>query len=211
MDLDTSLLKKNEFTMIITGALVVTVIVFFIFFKSSGPEIDTLPGLSPSSGSTTSFIELTKRLEAIESAFKGLKADGSGSLDGGSEPPAELAPLQQEVQRLETSVSVKFDSLIERMGKMEKQIRILNKKPSVAQPVVKASVPKSPKKTPTKTLVKKPAVKSVKKAPMFHTVQKGETLWSISQKYKTSVAALRKLNNIAPKIKIYPGTNILVR
>jgi len=197
--------------MIITGALVVTVIVFFVFFKSSGPENNTLPGLSQDSGSTTSFIELEKRLEAIESALKGLQAGGSGYFDGRAELPAEFAPLQQKVQRLETSVSVKFDSLIERMEKMEKQLRILNKKSQVVQPVVKASGPKITKKTPTKTLAKKPVVKSVKKASMFHTVQKGETLWSISQKYKTSVAALRKLNNIAPEIKIYPGTNILVR
>jgi len=206
--------------MIITGALVATVIVFFIFFKSSGPKTDIQPELSSTRGSSTSFIELEKRLETIESSLKRLSADGSDSLPGTAEPSGEFALLQQKVQRLETSVLLKLDSLIERMGKMEKKIRILSKKSRAVQPKVKASAPKTSRKTPTKaptnkaptkTLAKKSAAKPVKKAPMFHTVQKGETLWSISRKYKTSVAALRKLNKLSPEIKIYPGTNILVR
>ncbi len=216
MDMGNSLLKKNEFTLIISGALVVTVIVFFVFFTSSEPKTDSLSGLSSTNGSngatgfTGSFTDLEKRIEAIESVLE--KLQGAASLGGTGEPPAELAPLQQKVQRLETSASVKFDSLNERMGKMETQIRILNKKPRAVSPVAKVSVPaKAPQKAPTKTLVKKPVVKPVKKASMFHTVQRGETLWSISQKYKTSVTTLRKLNNLAPETKIYPGTNILVR
>ncbi len=217
MDMGNSLLKKNEFTLIIAGALVVTVIVFFVFFKSSEPKTDSSSGLSSTNGpngegSIGSFTDLEKRIQAIESALEKLQIDGAVPLGGTSEPPAELALLKQKVQRIETSASVKFDSLTERMGKMEKQIRILNKKPRAVKPVVKVSATaKAPQKAPTKTLVKKPVVKPEKKASMFHTVQKGETLWSISQKYKTSVTTLRKLNNLAPETKIYPGTNILVR
>ncbi len=212
MEIGNSLLKKNEFTLIIAGAMVVTVIVFFVFFKSSEPKTDSLSGLSSTNGSSGSFLDLEKRIEAIESALEKLQIEGAPSLGTAAETPGELAPLQQKVQRIETSASVKFDSLTERMGKMEKQIRILNKKPGAVPRVVKVSAPaKAPQKAPAKTLVKKPVVKPEKKAPMFHTVQKGETLWSISQKYKTSVTTLRKLNNLAPETKIYPGTNVLVR
>ena len=216
MDIGTSVLKKNEFTLIIAGALVVTIIVFFVFFKSSGPKTETLPGLSSTAGSTEFFVELEKRIGAIESALKNkpnqLDPENKGSnLLGSTEPPAELAPLQQKVQRIETSASVKFDSLTERMGKMEKQIRLLNKKLSALPAKVKAAPLISPKKTANKKIAKKPTSTTAKKAAIFHTVRKGETLWSISKKYNTSVANLRKLNNMSEKAAIYPGTNILVR
>jgi len=212
MDLGTSLLKKNEFTLIIAGALVVTIIVFFVFFKSSGPKTENLPGLSSNTGATGSFAELEKRIDIIESALKNPENQGSNLLGTAPAPSAELAPLQQKVQRIETSASVKFDSLTERMGKMEKQIRLLNQKLRALPAKVKVSAPAtSPQKTANKKIVKKPTTTTGKKASIFHTIRKGETLWSISKKYNTSVANLRKLNNMSEKGTIYPGTNILVR
>lgn len=210
MNLGTSLLKKNEFTLIIAGALVVTVIVFFVFFKSSGPETKALPDVSSADTAGGSFIELEKRISDIESVLETLRAQGPGTL--GATTSAEMAPLQQKVQRLETSASVKFDSLIERMGNVEKQIRLLNQKLSTQPSSVKApAAVKSPQKTPSKKIVKKSTKIPVEKASIFHTIQKGETLWSIAKKYKTSVANLRKLNNMSSDATIYPGTNILVR
>ena len=60
-------------------------------------------------------------------------------------------------------------------------------------------------------IIDNPAEDLAKKTNQFHTVQKGETLWSISQKHKTSVEAIRKLNNLTPEDKIHPGSNLLVR
>lgn len=210
MNSDTSLLKKNEFTLIIGGALVVTVIVFFVFFKSSGPENKGLSDVSSADTAGGSFIELEERIGAIESVLVTLQAQGSGTL--AATALAEMAPLQQKVQRLETSASVKFDSLIERMGNVEKQIRSLNQKLSTRPVPVKApAAVKSPQKTPSKKIVKKPTKAPVEKASIFHTIQKGETLWSISKKYETSVTTLRKLNNMSSDATLYPGTNILVQ
>ncbi|WP_349408680.1 LysM peptidoglycan-binding domain-containing protein [Pseudalkalibacillus sp. SCS-8] len=48
-------------------------------------------------------------------------------------------------------------------------------------------------------------VRSVK----FHTVKKGDTLWEISQRYKTDVQTLKKLNDIRSHW-IYPGQTILL-
>jgi len=210
MNLGTSLLKKNEFMLIIAGALVVTVIVFFVFFKSSDPKTKDLPDVSSADTAGGSFIELEKRIGSIEPILETLRAQGAGTL--GVTTLAEMAPLQQKVQRLETSVSVKFDSLIERMGNVEKQIRLLNQKFSTQPASVKTpAVVKSPQKKPSEKIVKKSTKMPVKKASIFHTIQKGETLWSIAKKYKTSVANLRKLNNMSLDATIYPGTNILVR
>jgi LysM repeat protein len=98
------------------------------------------------------------------------------------------------------------------MGNMEKQLRVLRLKSRTSPAKIKTAVPKkSSQKTASKKIVKKSTVVTEKKAAMFHTVKKGETLWSISQKYKTSVATLRKLNKMSSTATIYPGTNLLIR
>lgn len=209
MNSNSSLLKKNEFTLIIVGALVATVIVFFVFFKSSGPSNSGSSNkegvlVSSTGGASGSLVELEKRMMAIEAVLERISTPGPGGVAPGT--PAELPHLQQKVQRLETSVSVKFDSLIGRMGKLEKQVRALKLKPRVRPVKSKAVTKKSPKK-----IIKKSTVSTEKKSAMFHTVKKGETLWSISQKYKTSVATLRKLNKMSSTATIYPGTNLLIR
>ena len=63
----------------------------------------------------------------------------------------------------------------------------------------------------TKVNVQIPDLKKEKKESIFHTVQKGETLFSISKKYNTSVEALKKLNNLPANAAIFPGNNILVK
>jgi flagellum-specific peptidoglycan hydrolase FlgJ/LysM repeat protein len=60
-------------------------------------------------------------------------------------------------------------------------------KPSTTPPVTRPTTPSS---RPTTA----PATSS---GAQFHTVQPKETLWGLSQKYKTSVDVLKKLNNMA--------------
>ncbi|MCD4677260.1 MAG: LysM peptidoglycan-binding domain-containing protein [Desulfobacula sp.] len=202
--LDGSLLKKNEVALIILGALILIIIIFFFFFRSSNSKIDPAPKIL----SSTSFVDFEKRIEKIEQALQ-LKEKQTPSAVNQSIVKKKSAkdvpgidPLEERVTRLETAFSVKFDSLIERMVKIEKSILRLKNKPVATltpKPVVKHVIP-----------VKK-AVKKEKKASMFHTVQKGETLYSISKKYNTSIASLRKLNNLSTNAKIYPGNNILIR
>ncbi|MFA6237962.1 MAG: transglycosylase SLT domain-containing protein [Bacteriovorax sp.] len=53
--------------------------------------------------------------------------------------------------------------------------------------------------------------KRTKKSLGIHTVKKGESLYSIARKHKTSVQRLRKSNSIASSRRIYVGTKLLIR
>jgi len=195
---DLSLLKKNEFAIILMGALLLTLIVFFFFFRTSDP----VPPSVPENQSVLPISDLESRMEKIEQAFQ--IRETSASPDGGSElkEKAGINPLEERVARLETAFSVKMDSMIERIGKIEKNITQLAVK-SDASPEVPEAKPRPAAPGPEK--------KTVKKDPIFHTVQKGETLFSISRKYNTSVETLRKINNLSKDAAIFPGNNILVR
>jgi LysM repeat protein len=109
------------------------------------------------------------------------------------------------VARLETAFSVKMDSMVERIGKIEKNISQLAAKSEISSEVHDA------KPGPAAPAPEKKTLKKEKKDPIFHTVQKGETLFSISRKYNTSVETLRKINNLSNDAAIFPGNNILVR
>jgi LysM repeat protein len=60
-----------------------------------------------------------------------------------------------------------------------------------------------------------PASASVEASSVYcaqwHTVQRGENLFRIAQRYGTSVAHLQSLNNIANVNRIYAGQNLCVR
>jgi len=193
--LEVSLLKKNEFALILLGALLLTIIIFFLFFRSSDTKTDIADIRTP----VSSFAELEKRIEKIEKAFHLQQKTGQTDMDTSADKLSTLNILKDRVTRLETAFSVKFDSLIERMGKIENSVSSLSNKPVAA--IAKKPESKSP--LTVKKALKKPSV--------FHSVQKGETLYSISKQYNTTVPTLRKLNNLSDTAAIYPGNNILVR
>jgi hypothetical protein len=66
----------------------------------------------------------------------------------------------------------------------------------------------------TLTLAPEPAsqkdANAAKISPKFHTVQRGETLWRISQKYGTTPDKLREINNMKPYSNIFVGDKIRV-
>ena len=198
--LNASLLKKNEFALIILGALLLTIIIFFLFFRSSETKTESVK----KNVSSASFADIEKRIETIEQVLQIQGNSDQTAVGKMQKGMSDIDPVEERLTRLETAFLVKFDSLIERMGKIEKNISQLKVKPAVTMPQKTKSKPK------TSIPVKK-AVKKEKKAAMFHTVRKGETLYFISKKYNTSIAALRKLNNLSINAKIYPGDNILIR
>ncbi|NWH05181.1 LysM peptidoglycan-binding domain-containing protein [Desulfobacter latus] len=215
----TSLLKKNEFTMIIMAALLVTALVFFFFFKgASTPENSEQDAVLTKGEDQVSQIApgFEDRISALEISLAKI-ASSSGS--------QVVSNLDERITRIETAVHLKLDTLFERVNKLDTLTERMDKlEGRLSKLAVIASTPPPKNVGKPEPKVKKPAVapkkkvqvtkkKAVtpKKTGQFHTVQKGETLWSISQKYNTTVAAIRKLNNLTPEDKIYPGSNLLVK
>ena len=195
--IEPSHLKKNEFALILFGALLLTVIIFFIFFRSS--DIKTEPINTKTSDSP--FADLEKRVVALEYVLETLENEGKTSYGTGSGGAAGIGPVKERVASLETAFSVKFDSILKRMATIEKSISGF-KKESVATLKSKPAAPKSKPAAPVKEEIKK---------GLFHTIKKGETLYSISKKYNTDVATIRKLNKLPANAPIFQGAKILVR
>ncbi|OGR46577.1 MAG: hypothetical protein A3J80_12025 [Desulfobacula sp. RIFOXYB2_FULL_45_6] len=200
--IDMSLLKKNEFAMILIGALLLTLIVFFFFFRTSDPVSQPV---SPADQIGSLPPEIENRMEKLEQALLDQEKSDSSESGGKNKEKMGIHPLDERVSRLETAFSVKMESMIERMGKIEKQIAQLALKQDATPNAAEA------KPEPAAAASEKKIVKKEKKESIFHTVQKGETLFSISKKYNTSVEALKKLNNLPANAAIFPGNNILVK
>lgn len=216
----TSLLKKNEFTMILIAALVVTALVFFFFFRGSSTQEIRKPAVVAAKVQTTLSPGFEERISALEISLAKIASSSDQNENQGAS--RAVSNFDERITRIEVAVNLKLDTLIERLNKLEGRLdklavvastpppkKVVTPKPEVKKPV---AVPPPRKKVQvTKKKVKKPKTEKTKKTGRFHAVQKGETLWSIAQKYKTSVAAIRKLNNLAAEDKIYPGTNLLVK
>lgn len=214
----TSLLKKNEFTMIIIAALVVTALVFFFLFRGSSTQESSEQGAVSTKGEDQIASGFEDRISALEISLAKI-ASSSGRNENQAASRA-VSDLDERIRRIETAVNLKLDTLIERVDKLEGRLSklavVVSTPPqkNVVKPEPKVKKPAlAPKKKVqvTKKEAVTPKAETPKKTGQFHSVQKGETLWSISQKYKTSVAAIRKLNNLTPEDKIYPGSNLLVR
>ncbi len=204
--INTSLFKKNDTTLIIAGALVVTLIVFFVFFLSPGSRTDQ----APSSLENTRFQDIETRLTDLEQSFAALTSKLDTQLasmaDSTTRPDVDmdtaLAPVRRQMATLESGVQVKMDALTRQIARLEEK-NIQEK-----TPIVTVNSDIQEKKAPEKPAA--PA-DSAETTALFHTVQKGETLWRISRKYDITVDQLRQLNGLAPDADIYSGTKLRVK
>lgn len=195
-----SFLNRNEYIMIILSALCLTLIIFYFFFRVSDSKVEG-PGTTNDS---IVLSELEKRLENIEKAVNSMVKD-----DSQVHTTSSVKPLAARVTRLETAFTVKFESLTEKLESIEKKLALLERK--IKTTGKGASVSKTKPKSKKSSSSIKVSKKKATKAPIFHTVKKGDTFYSISKKYKISVDKLLKLNKMTKKDKIYPGTNLIIR
>jgi LysM repeat protein len=124
----------------------------------------------------------------------------------------EASPLQSKVTALEQKVFALERQLAELQGKIStpgtdpaviQQLEVLNQK-------VEALEKQKQPTTETKVKPSAPSKAAVSSEKQYHTVQKGETLYRISKKYKISVEELRKLNNLSADQPIRTGQKLLV-
>jgi LysM repeat protein len=110
-----------------------------------------------------------------------------------------LAEYEQhkEVTELKTQFDKDKDALEEELRKIEEKYEKKSEKVETAkaQPQVKPAAPQKPKLVAKK---------------QYHTVSRGETLYSISRKYKVSATELRRLNNLKQTQNLQAGQKLLI-
>jgi len=86
---------------------------------------------------------------------------------------------------------------------------------AIAAAIVRYLSEAKPLPAPDRSPVKAAAVKNTrqqdKKIAQYHTVEKGETLGSIAQRYNTTADRLRKLNGFSSESKVLAGKKLKVR
>lgn len=194
----TSLLKKSDLSVVFIGAGVITVIVFILFFMTGRDKtIDATPG----PGGDIQSLEA--RLTSLESLVAGLEKN-AGTTAGS---PPSLDSYRARVERVEAALSMKFDLVSTRLSALERRMDGFDRRLDA-----KATSSVSPKATPSvKKAVSKTEPQKTAAAAVIHTVKKGETLYSISRQYNTTVAKLRTLNHLADKTDIFPGDDLVVK
>jgi len=218
-----SLLKKNELSIIFIGAGILTVVIFFIFFSPSGEKANTKvkqnttpDGQKISSQSSPELTQLQKQIKSLETMVKEELASGKNNLGeedvrkaGTEEQPAPetINSYRQRLERVETVLTVKLEAVNNRIDGLEKRMAQVSDKittlgsASGSEKKEKVSVPKEKKSVPG----------DEKEKSMFHTVEKGDTLYSISRKYNVGLDKLRSMNNLDKDSDIYPGDNLVIK
>lgn len=130
---------------------------------------------------------LESKLEQLERKLAGLEQiDKQFGLS--ESPENQFNLLNDRIAKLETGITSKLDQLIN-------DLEALQSTTAAKQPA-KAEAPQ-------------PAVQEKKEVKAtVHTVQAGETLYRISQRYGITVDQLRKYNKLTPDTKIYPGQEL---
>ena len=133
---------------------------------------------------------LETRLTHLEEAFD--------KYQGTIEKISRLESTMEKKDQLEKRLSRVEGSLLLKMKRVEKKINELaQKKAGTAS------------KQTTKQAVIPATQKTTKKK--YHTVQKGETIYSICRKYGLEEEELRRLNKLLADATIHPGQKLILK
>ena len=147
------------------------------------------------------FDLLAKRVDKMNLRFESLEKRDAEIL--------QIAKQKKTATRKTTSKT--RASAVKKRTPVTKKLKTVAKK---LKPVAKKVKPVAKKHTPMTQKVAGVAAKHRKaqeKAPVIHQIQKGETLYNISKRYKTTVDQLRRLNKLSKTAKIFPGDNLIVQ
>ncbi len=195
------LASGSEAPFILLGIGLVVVIALFFFFAPKEKPNNTVQQMG----------RFSERFQQIEEKIVTLDA----SLQKLAIIENDIADLQKKIGRLESvdaSAALRIDRISKDFNSLKQEINNL-----ATQKKTSAIVVPSQKKAPA--IVAPPQ----KKAPVatepssnespaiYHQVQKGETLYRISQDYKVSIDTIYRLNSLSKKSAIYPGQKLLIR
>ncbi|MCG6895296.1 MAG: LysM peptidoglycan-binding domain-containing protein [Desulfobacteraceae bacterium] len=174
--------------LIVLGAAVV-LILLVLFFLPGGQRISGGTDLTEVNARLT---QLEDRLARVEEALEDVPRVDSQD--------RKLEQLKGRFDRLEASLALRMDHLTQ-------QVEALKKTPRAEVAVKPEPRPKpAPKPKPAPAPAKKEATPA-----QYHTVQAGDTLYSISRKNGLTVEQLRAFNGLRAGEPIRPGQKLLVR
>jgi LysM repeat protein len=207
-------LQRYEIIIMLIGAGIISLLILFVFLKPSG---DSSLFNSKNNDKPVTIQEFQSQIDRLsdmveKAALKeGEKPNSSTAktTQKKNTPDSAYADHAKRIERIEASLSIKYKTLASRINKLERSIDNLSRKLDkyhknstkiVKKPTIKTSKKKETKKTA-----------SIKKESIFHTVEKGDTLYGLSKKYGTSIKQLEKINHLLKDANIYPGDNLLVK
>lgn len=173
--------KKSLKPLVVGGAGLLVLIVLALLFLTGSPrgsEREVLKGID---ARLRAVEEKLSRLEALESGLARLERRDK-----------EVAALAERLTQQEAAWNKKFDSLAR----------------DTARPAARAQEPAAAVKPATASQAAAPAAVKPSAKPRVHIVQRGETLYGISRRYKVAFDELVKLNRLDPKAPLKAGQTL---
>jgi LysM repeat protein len=183
--------EKSKLPFVIIGGGVLCLIVLFFVLNPRPPQ-NKFPDIRPIEARLGQIEERLNRIELLRDQMKN------------TEDQVRILSEAQAVQQdLAKTVQMNADTLSEiqkKMNAMEFGVKKTEKAASAPAPATPAS---SKVKDAQKTV-------QADANTLYHTVQKGETLFRISKKYGISTQKLQEMNNINANTTIYEGQKLIV-
>jgi LysM repeat protein len=164
-----------------------------------------LPRVQPSGGEEQ-LLALETRIEALEQQLA--KFDSvDDNVSRIWEQAKSFEQFKERFERTDASTSLRMDHLATSLSAVQNRLEKLEKSRTTAaaaaksKPPVNKDVSGAPKTSPT-----------TKSAPQdaYHTVTKGDTLYSVGRKYGLKVDELLKINHLPADTVIKPGQRLRV-
>jgi LysM repeat protein len=210
--------RKDKMPLILAGAGVVTLIIFFLLLfpknQKSGTGVFT-------DTSEERLAQIEKRLLSLEEMNKRLTQLESRS--------RESENISGKVETLETSMTSRMDHIVKRLDSLQKSpeprpadssSRQSAKPPEKPAKAAEKIPEKVSEKVPEKVSEKVPEKVSekvpekvpddTKPRPRYHELRKGENLYQISRTYRVPLEDLQRLNKITPGAVLQPGQKIIL-
>lgn len=188
--------KRADFPFFLLGGFVLILLIFILVKLPEGGETSSEKSLLKGDSAK----ELKQALDDIRNEIVEIRYNLSGSTSSSKE---DLTVFLNEIdKRFEDklqAIEKKVDDLKEAVK--ENRAVLSTKKPAPSP--VKDKKPLSVKKDDAP--IKTESVKNI-----YHTVKKGDTLYSISKKYGVNVEEIKKLNNMKTN-SIQPGGKLLIK